>query len=166
MFLFDAFRSNHRNGVSFKPSRLQQVTAALGTVRESGCLGGCVAAHCKKSFENSSPKIALVFSGGLGLASYHAGAFHAFARSGLALDSVAGSSSGSVAAAIIAGNREDDREVQLRTFWNMPPQPRFEQHPWQHLQGWISAIATHLVGAPGQFHPRLPSFQLFSFRSL
>jgi NTE family protein len=115
---------------------------------------------------NFSPKIALVFSGGLGLASYHAGAFHAFARSGLALDSVAGSSSGSVAAAIIAGNREDDREAQLRTFWNMPPQPRFEQQPWQHLQGWISAIATHLVGAPGQFHPRLPSFESFSFRSL
>src|SRR5438034_646034 len=40
----------------------------------------------------TEPTVALVFSGGLGLASYHAGAYQAFAETGLPLDWVAGSS--------------------------------------------------------------------------
>src|SRR3569832_710950 len=94
----------------------------------------------------SRPTVALVFSGGLGLASYHAGAYHAFADTGLQLDWVAGSSSGAVAAAIIAGNDATSRRSRLQAFWNMPAHPRTEHHPWRHLQGWIDAARTHLLG--------------------
>ncbi|MDB5519514.1 MAG: hypothetical protein JWQ17_6272 [Tardiphaga sp.] len=110
--------------------------------------------------------VALVFSGGLGLASYHAGVHQAFAEAGLPLDWVAGSSSGAVTAAIIAGTGAEARQVGLRSFWNMAGRPRAEQHPWRHLQGWMNAVRTHLVGAPGQFHPRIPAMDTLSFRSL
>jgi len=110
--------------------------------------------------------VALAFSGGLGLASYHAGVYQAFAETGLPLDRVAGSSAGAVAAAIIAGSAADDRQAGFRSFWNMAGQPRTEQHPWRHLQGWMSAMRTHLVGAPGQFYPRIPAMDTLSFRSL
>src|SRR4051794_11747637 len=103
------------------------------------------------------PTVALAFSGGLALGSYHAGAYQAFADAGLPLDWVAGSSTGSVAAAIIAGNDVQSRQSRLRSFWSMPARLRSEQHPWRHLQGWMNAARTHLVGAPGQFYPRLPT---------
>jgi NTE family protein len=48
-------------------------------------------------------EIAIVFSGGLGLGSYHAGAFEALARSSVMPKWVAGSSAGSIAAALDGG---------------------------------------------------------------
>src|SRR3954471_7117197 len=102
------------------------------------------------------PMVALVFSGGLGLASYHAGVFHAFTEAARPLHWVAGSSSGSVTAALIAGNAPAARRSSLQAFWNMPAHPRSEHHPWRHFQGWVNAASTHLIGTAGFFHPRVP----------
>lgn len=110
--------------------------------------------------------VALVFSGGLGLASYHAGAYDAFAAQKQPLHWVTGSSAGAVTAALIAGNQPQDRVARLRTFWNLSDQPHAAAHPWRHMQSWISVIETHLVGAAGQFTPRIPSANPLTFRSL
>jgi predicted acylesterase/phospholipase RssA len=58
--------------------------------------------------------IAMVFSGGLGLAAYHAGVYEAFLRRGHPLHWVTGSSAGAVTAALIAGNDEAQRIEKLR----------------------------------------------------
>jgi NTE family protein len=116
--------------------------------------------------QKSSSMVAMVFSGGLGLAAYHAGAYEAFSRRSMPLHWVAGSSAGAVTAALIAGNAWDRRIIQLREFWNCPPVLNDGPIPWRHVYSWIGAISTRLVGSPGHFHPRLPSVGSFVFRSL
>jgi NTE family protein len=46
-------------------------------------------------------KTAMVFSGGLGLAAYHAGVYEVFAKRGQTLHLVIGSSAGAITAALI-----------------------------------------------------------------
>jgi NTE family protein len=102
---------------------------------------------------------ALVFSGGLGLATYHAGVFEEFQNRRMPLDWVAGSSAGAVTAALIAGNRPENVLQRLRAFWNMPAsgvQPVYD-HPFNHLNAWLSVAGSHLFGSSGHFRPRLPS---------
>ena len=55
------------------------------------------------SMENPSTTVAMTFSGGLGLAAYHAGVYEAHAQQNVPLHWVSGSSAGAVTAALIAG---------------------------------------------------------------
>jgi NTE family protein len=114
---------------------------------------------------DSAAVVGMVFAGGLGLAAYHAGAYQAFSERAVPLHWVAGSSAGAVTAALIAGNRSEDRVERLREFWNFPPE-HFSAGPWRHLYGWMGAVRTRLVGSAGHFHPRIPSLNPFGFRSL
>jgi NTE family protein len=115
---------------------------------------------------SASPQtIAITFSGGLGLAAYHAGAYEAFTRQSLPLHWVTGSSAGAVTAALIAGNPEADRLVRLKAFWRCPPTDRRDTMPWRHLYGWIAAVETRLAGSAGFFRPRFPDIDPFRFRS-
>src|SRR3954451_8391849 len=116
--------------------------------------------------EIETATIAMVFGGGLGLAAYHAGAYQAYAERLGPLHWVAGSSAGAVTAALIAGNRSDDRIERLRRFWKCPATENYSASPWQHLYGWLGAIRTRLVGSSGHFHPRIPPAGPFHFRSL
>jgi len=68
--------------------------------------------------ENSPATVAMVFAGGLGLAAYHAGVYQAFSQKCLPLHWVVGSSAGAATAALIAGNRAEDRIARMRAFWN------------------------------------------------
>jgi NTE family protein len=55
---------------------------------------------------------------------------------------------------------------RLRAFWNYPPLRSRDENHLGHLYGWMGAIRTRLLGSAGHFHPRLPSMNLFRFRSL
>jgi NTE family protein len=116
--------------------------------------------------QNPPHTVAMVFAGGLGLGAYHAGVYQAFSRRSLPLHWVAGSSAGAVTAALIAGNRSDQRIASLHAFWNFPPVENFRPAPWQHFNGWLGAVRTRLLGSTGHFHPRIPSMNPFGFRSL
>lgn len=110
---------------------------------------------------------AMVFSGGVALGAYHAGAYATLQEeTGLDPDWVAGASIGAVTAAIIAGNVPERRSEQLRRFWDgivADPMPwaslGFGQLgpalPWRQAQGWASATQARLLGRPGLFRPRL-----------
>ncbi|WP_314950107.1 patatin-like phospholipase family protein [Bradyrhizobium cosmicum] len=99
---------------------------------------------------------ALVFSGGLGLGAYHAGAFEAFASAGRPVDWVAGSSAGAITAALIAGSAAADRIGNLRHYWHGPTTPTPAPTGNRHLSAWLNSINTRLLGRAGFFHPRLP----------
>ena len=116
--------------------------------------------------ENSPATVAMVFAGGLGLTAYHAGVYQAFSQKCLPLHWVVGSSAGAATAALIAGNRAEDRIARMRAFWNFPPIETYRPAPWRHLNGWLGAVRSRVVGSPGHFHPRLPSMNPFGFRSL
>lgn len=115
--------------------------------------------------DRNANQIAVTFAGGLGLAAYHAGAYEALHERGKTPSWVTGSSAGAVTAAIVAGNRSEDRISRLRTFWNLGNADAVVEHPFEHLQGWVSAMSAHLFGSIGYFHPRAPSHPL-NFRSL
>src|SRR4051794_15929645 len=116
--------------------------------------------------DDRSITVAMVFSGGLGLAAYHGGVYQAFSERGLPLHWLAGASAGAVTAALIAGNPVDERIERLRAFWNFPPIEHFAAGPWRHLYGWAGAIRTRLMGSAGHFHPRVASINPFGFQSL
>ena len=104
----------------------------------------------------------LVFQGGGALGSYQAGTFEALEANGLHPDWVAGISIGAINAAIIAGNRPEDRVAKLAQFWRQssivtvpapPAAPETLQLWWNT---WVAAnIASW--GIPGFFKPPLIS---------
>lgn len=108
-------------------------------------------------------RVALVFSGGIGLGAYQAGAFAALqAGAPGRIDWLAASSAGVANAAVIAGNAEENRLSRLREFWtlaNVPP-ASIAQHAtglgtaWRHAYNWSRVLQTRLLGSPGQFRPR------------
>jgi NTE family protein len=59
----------------------------------------------------------LVLQGGGALGAYQAGAYDGLAAAGQEPDWVAGISIGAVNAALIGGNKPDNRVKQLRSFW-------------------------------------------------
>jgi NTE family protein len=106
----------------------------------------------------------IVFSGGLGLGAYHAGVYQAFP---LQLHWCCGASVGAITAALIAGNRPEDRIGALRAYWDQEddePPPRAAD-PARHAFAWMSALGTRLLGSAGHFHPRLTVHPL-RFRSI
>ncbi len=66
---------------------------------------------------DETEKLVLVLQGGGALGAYQAGAYEALSESGYEPDWVAGISIGAINAAIIAGNRKDERVDKLRSFW-------------------------------------------------
>jgi NTE family protein len=121
----------------------------------------------------SATRIALVFSGGIGLGAYQARAYEALQeREDLRLDWISGSSVGAVNAALIAGTPREGHLEALRAFWmNAPfgsavlPGANIGG-PWRHAQNWMSVLQARLFGAWGHFHPRLASSRLDGFASL
>jgi NTE family protein len=104
---------------------------------------------------NSS--IAIVFSGGVGLGAYQAGAYaRLHEEPEIAPGWYAGSSTGAVNAAIILGSPPDRRVEHLRKFWSTTV-PQVPFWSWPHSRHWLSAIHARLFGVYGQFHPRVPA---------
>jgi len=104
-------------------------------------------------------KIGLVLQGGGALGSYQAGVFEALTSSDYLPDWVAGISIGAVNAAIIAGNRPENRLKHLRGFWEeiTAPTSLWPSAPGGSLaalQQKASALTTLMFGQPGFFTPR------------
>ncbi|MGC1818697.1 MAG: patatin-like phospholipase family protein [Casimicrobiaceae bacterium] len=104
----------------------------------------------------------LVLQGGGALGAYQAGVYEELQERGLAPDWVTGVSIGAINAALIAGNRPENRIAQLRRFWELvssgfsyvPP------HQFDPLRRAFSRLSTTVVatfGVPGFFVPRVPS---------
>lgn len=115
----------------------------------------------------------LVFSGGMGLASYQAGAYEYFRNAlGKEPNWITASSAGAVNAALIAGNEPRKRIEALRTFWRenrvwtAPGSSIIPRGAVRHASNWFSAIQARLTGSAGLFHPRWPDSPLSPFKSL
>ena len=109
--------------------------------------------------------IGLVLQGGGALGSYQAGVFEAISESEYLPDWVAGISIGAINAAIIAGNRMDQRVEKLRAFWDGVTA---SATPWPMLgtgstdtDRKIGALSALAFGQPGFFAPRPPLSWLF-----
>jgi NTE family protein len=105
--------------------------------------------------------VALVLQGGGALGAYQAGAFEALSQGGFTPDWIAGISIGSINAALICGNKPENRAETLRGFWQAItadlvtlPFDVFGQAR-QALSG-LAALDTVARGVPGFFRPRFP----------
>lgn len=111
--------------------------------------------------------IALLLQGGGALGAYQCGVYQALAEVGIHPDWVAGISIGAMNAAIIAGNRPEERVDKLRGFWEeitTTPWSAFHQLAGEMVRGAEArkrfnqaASAWALAhGAKGFFMPRMP----------
>jgi NTE family protein len=103
-------------------------------------------------------RIALVFQGGGALGSYQAGVYQALHEAGLEPHWLAGVSIGALNAAIIAGNRVEDRLPRLRAFWErVTARPVWPLTPdgddFRRARNIQSALSTLMLGQPGFFRP-------------
>ena len=102
--------------------------------------------------------IGLVLQGGGALGAYQAGVYQALHEAGLEPDWVAGVSIGSVNAAIIAGNKPEDRVAKLEKFWMQvtsrdPYTTWFEGDSARKLRNALSSLHGIMFGQPGFFRP-------------
>ena len=77
-------------------------------------------------------RTALVLQGGGALGAYQAGVYQALCAHGLEMDWIAGISIGAINAALIAGNRPEDRFDRLTAFWETVT-AEHTTLPWQSL---------------------------------
>ncbi|MFA7305175.1 MAG: DUF3734 domain-containing protein [Hyphomicrobium sp.] len=106
-------------------------------------------------------KTVLVLQGGGALGAYQAGAYETLSAAGIEPDWVAGISIGAINAAIIAGNRPENRGPRLRKFWDLvssrltlPPLATDDNS--RKIFNETSAALVATTGAPGFFTPRYP----------
>lgn len=102
------------------------------------------------------PRLALVLSGGNALGAYQAGAYETLDAAGKLPQWLAGTSIGAINAAIIAGNRPEDRVPRLRAFWNEAAGPGYllatpDRGPGRRVYNLLNAANTFLFGRPGLF---------------
>lgn len=103
----------------------------------------------------------LVLQGGGALGAYQAGAYEALAAAGQEPDWVAGISIGAVNAALIAGNKPENRVKQLRSFWEkvssgLQGSSFLPGNQGRSLFNETSSWLATLFGIPGFFTPRFP----------
>jgi NTE family protein len=116
------------------------------------------AASCRP---DGCDRVALVLQGGGALGAYQGGVYQALHEAGLEPDWLAGVSIGSINAAIIAGNRFEDRLPRLRDFWETITSRRIwaftpdGDAPRKARNAWSSAVTT-LFGQPGFFDVNRP----------
>jgi NTE family protein len=115
--------------------------------------------------------ISLVFSGGVALGSYQAGAYEALQDQGLSVGWIAGSSIGALNGALIAGSPPAERVAALcdywleRTFSTVAP---FGAQPasMRHAVNWLSVLQARLFGSPYHLQTVGPRLSFSSFYDL
>lgn len=103
-------------------------------------------------------RIALVLQGGGALGAYQVGVYEAMHEAGLEPDWVSGVSIGAVNAAIIAGNKPENRLDRLTDFWSRITDRTVWLHTpdgdiFRQMRNAASAFHTMVMGQPGFFAP-------------
>jgi NTE family protein len=114
------------------------------------------------SNQNSGPEVTLVLQGGGALGAYQVGAYKAMREYGQEPTVLSGISIGAVNAAIIAGNKPENRLARLEQFWQMVSWPSSTDYaPAALSSGYLDAMhhaigiwQAFMIGQPNFFKPR------------
>jgi NTE family protein len=100
-------------------------------------------------------QVVLVLQGGGALGAYQVGVYQALHEAGIEPDWVIGTSIGAINAALISGNRPEDRLARLNEFWQRveQPSPLTGLFDWMGLGNWLSNFNTVARGIPAFFTP-------------
>jgi NTE family protein len=101
----------------------------------------------------------LVLQGGGALGAYQCGVYQALHEAGVEPDWVIGTSIGAINAALIAGNKPDDRLDALRAFWKRVQYSHILDNPFLGLFGPAArAMSAVMGGIPAFFRPNPLAF--------
>jgi NTE family protein len=109
-------------------------------------------------------RTAFLFQGGGALGAFQVGIYESLHKAGYNLDWVCGVSIGAINAAIVAGNKPENRISKLKKFWNMISLPDYlgENLEWlnkfadlKRIYNYWHAQATLIYGQNGFFKPQL-----------
>lgn len=118
----------------------------------------------------SAEPVFLIFSGGVALGSYQAGAYERLKEElGGAASWIAGSSVGAINAALIAGSAPAERCDVLRTYWQHRPvggQDWMPRGRFRHAANWMSAMQARIFGSPRHVAAAGPRLTFSSFYDL
>jgi NTE family protein len=103
-------------------------------------------------------RVALILQGGGALGAYQAGVYQALHEGDIEPDWITGVSIGGINAAIIAGNRRENRLPRLREFWERITSRKVWHYTpdgdiFRQMRNAVSAQMTMLAGQPGFFKP-------------
>ena len=102
-------------------------------------------------------QVALVLQGGGALGAYQAGVYEALDDAGMEVDWIAGISIGAINAAVIAGNRPEDRVPRLRALWETLSSDLAALSPTggpSSATHRFAAAYAATAGVPGFYRPR------------
>jgi NTE family protein len=105
-------------------------------------------------------QVVLVLQGGGALGAYQGGVYEALHEEGIEPDWIIGTSIGAINAAIITGNRREDRLPKLKEFWKRVERATF----WGAIPAWggvadaLSSWMTLTSGISGFFEPHTRAF--------
>ncbi|MCW3479093.1 patatin-like phospholipase family protein [Neisseriaceae bacterium JH1-16] len=106
-------------------------------------------------------KVVLVLQGGGALGAYHIGAYQALHEAGFEPDWIAGISIGAINAAVIAGNKADERLAALDSLWDAISRPdetgRALYGSWLRWYNQYNVAEAMTLGQPNFWFPRIPS---------
>lgn len=106
-------------------------------------------------------QVVLVLQGGGALGAYQVGVYQALHEAGIEPHWVIGTSIGAINAALIAGNRREQRLERLDAFWSLMQQSSFRQGPgdWLGLGRLAASLGTVMRGIPDFFTPNLHAWR-------
>lgn len=109
---------------------------------------------------NLPGQIVLVLQGGGALGAYQVGVYKALHEAGIEPDWVIGTSIGAINAALICGNRPENRMERLHAFWDaVEVGGGNSAFPlWPKPDSSAVNLSTMMQGVPGFFKPKLASF--------
>jgi NTE family protein len=109
---------------------------------------------------NNDGRVVLVLQGGGALGAYQCGVYQALHEAGIEPDWIIGTSIGAINAALIAGNKVEDRLPRLQEFWRQVEYSTF----WGAFPAWtgvadaLSSWTTLTSGIPGFFETNPRAF--------
>jgi NTE family protein len=103
--------------------------------------------------KNKNGQVVLVLQGGGALGAYQVGVYQALHEAGIEPDWIVGTSIGAINAALIAGNKIQDRLTRLDEFWGRVKSPRAFVPQLSGVSEIWSAWSTLLDGISGFFKP-------------
>jgi NTE family protein len=111
---------------------------------------------------SNAEKNILVLQGGGALGAYQAGAYDALMGSGHEPSWIAGISIGAINAAIIAGNKREDRVAKLKAFWDklssgLQGVSMIPGDQGRSFFNEMSSLTATMFGIPGFYSPRMVS---------
>lgn len=98
-------------------------------------------------------QVVLVFQGGGALGAYQVGVYQALHEAGIEPDWVIGTSIGAINAALIAGNRVENRLARLKEFWTRMEHGHLFETPLGAALNPLRTMAAIMGGIPAFFKP-------------